>query len=439
MDGQFIFKTEKVVVCQHCKREFQYHRSSSSLSYHLRTKHAFTARGSDRPKSQVGVNQRQPTLVALLETNQQMERGKNDAITNAIAHWIAMNGRPINIVADEGLQDVLRVATGNKSYTLPSRKVIDGRISDLYNHEKSKIQQLLDSADWVALTADYWTSLANHSYLGVTGHIIDSMWVLRSFALTVHHVEDRHYSEACAEHFPSVAQAWGVYGKVTTFGTDNARNMTAAVGQLPFEHMPCIAHILQLSVNKALTESAVDNVLVKCRKIVGHFKHSPANNIELKDQQIRLKLKERSLIQDVSTRWNSTLQMFEQLLENEEAVLATLGQPSHKHKLELLADSEWEKLRVFQTLLEPSRYADLLGGEHHISCSVVLPTLCHLFRAMTVSEDDPLYVVKFKTAFTTDLQSRQEKCNLHWLYLATALDPRFKKFKCLPKETRGEV
>src|SRR6218665_831050 len=98
MDGQFIFKTEKVVVCQHCKREFQYHRSSSSLSYHLRTKHAFTARGSDRPKSPVGVNQRQPTLVALLETNQQMERGKNDAITNAIAHWIAMNGRPINIV-----------------------------------------------------------------------------------------------------------------------------------------------------------------------------------------------------------------------------------------------------------------------------------------------------------------------------------------------------
>lgn len=190
----------------------------------------------------------------------------------------------------------------------------------------------------------------------------------------------------------------------------------------------------QSTQNQLLT-----NVLVKCRKIVGHFKHSPANNTELKDQQIRLKLKERSLIQDVSTRWNSTLQMFEQLLENEEAVLATLGQPSHKHKLELLADSEWEKLRVFQTLLEPSRYADLLGGEHHISCSVVLPTLCHLFRAMTVSEDDPLYVVKFKTAFTTDLQSRQEKCNLHWLYLATALDPRFKKLKCLPKEKRGEV
>jgi hypothetical protein len=70
---------------------------------------------------------------------------------------------------------------------------------------------------------------------------------------------------------------------------------------------------------------------------------------------------------------------------------------------------------------------------------VVLPTFCHLFRALTVSEDDPLYVVKFKTAFINDLKTRQENCNLRWLYFATALDPRFKKLKCLPKEKREEV
>jgi len=95
------------------------------------------------------------------------------------------------------------------------------------------------------------------------------------------------------------------------------------------------------------------------------------------------------------------------------------------------SDSDIQSVEYFlisypvYSLLEPSRYAtDLLGGERYISCSVVLPTLCHLFSAMTVSEDDPLYVVKFKTAFTTDLQSRLEKYNLHWLYLATALDPQ---------------
>ena len=39
-------------------------------------------------------------------------------MTNTIAHWIAVNGRPINIVdfvADEGLQGMLPIAAGNRS------------------------------------------------------------------------------------------------------------------------------------------------------------------------------------------------------------------------------------------------------------------------------------------------------------------------------------
>ena len=44
-----------------------------------------------------------------------MDHGKYDAMTNAIAHSIALNVRPINIVTDEGLQDVFRIAAGNQS------------------------------------------------------------------------------------------------------------------------------------------------------------------------------------------------------------------------------------------------------------------------------------------------------------------------------------
>ena len=58
---------------------------------------------------------------------------------------------------------------------------------------------------------------------------------------------------------------------------------------------------------------------------------------------------------------------------------------------------------------------------------------------MEVTEDDPAYVVKFKTAFKTDLASRQENTNNEWLKIATALDPRFKDLKSLPKSDRPEV
>ncbi|XP_059897633.1 uncharacterized protein LOC132449820 [Gadus macrocephalus] len=58
---------------------------------------------------------------------------------------------------------------------------------------------------------------------------------------------------------------------------------------------------------------------------------------------------------------------------------------------------------------------------------------------MKISDDDPAYIVRFKAAFTTDLNQRREKINLEWLKVATALDPRFKDLKCLPRAEREPV
>lgn len=55
------------------------------------------------------------------------------------------------------------------------------------------------------------------------------------------------------------------------------------------------------------------------------------------------------------------------------------------------------------------------------------------------SDEDPVNVVRFKKVFTTDLAQRKESTNLTWLKIATALDPRFKDLKCLPKDERSEV
>lgn len=83
--------------------------------------------------------------------------------------------------------------------------------------------------------------------------------------------------------------------------------------------------------------------------------------------------------------------------------------------------------------------SELLGGEKYVSCSVVLPALCHLSRVMEITEDDPAYMIKFKGTFTADLDARKEKTNITWLRVATALDPRFKDLKSLSKPDRGQV
>ncbi|XP_035993655.1 zinc finger BED domain-containing protein 1-like [Fundulus heteroclitus] len=214
--------------------------------------------------------------------------------------------------------------------------------------------------------------------------------------------------------------------------------MTAAAKLLPYDHMPCIAHMLQRSINVSLSDSGFTNVLAKCRKIVGHFRHSAANSMELKAQQAALGQQQEPLIQDVPTRWNSTLEMIKRLNRNHAAIKATLDQ--QRHKLVMLTPPEWDKLQRLSTLLEPCRYVtEILGGEAYISCSVVLPALRHLRQVMKVSEEDPAYVASFKTSFMEDLASRQENSNNAWLKLATALDPRFKDLKSLPKSEREEV
>ena len=83
--------------------------------------------------------------------------------------------------------------------------------------------------------------------------------------------------------------------------------------------------------------------------------------------------------------------------------------------------------------------AELLGGEKYVSCSVALPAFCHITRVMESSDEDPAYVVKFKSTLKKDLEWRKENANMEYLKIATALDPRFKDLKCLPRAERSEV
>ena len=54
---------------------------------------------------------------------------------------------------------------------------------------------------------------------------------------------------------------------------------------------------------------------------MGHFRHS-YNKQNAHEEQ--LQLKQHKIIQEVSTRWNSTLEMYKRLLEQQAAVSAVL-------------------------------------------------------------------------------------------------------------------
>ena len=90
------------------------------------------------------------------------------------------------------------------------------KIHELYEAEKKKKENDLAATKHVALTGDHWTSVSNDNYLGVTAHLITNEWKLKSFTLTCMKTEERHFAEACAEQFQTVASNWAIVDKTTT-------------------------------------------------------------------------------------------------------------------------------------------------------------------------------------------------------------------------------
>ena len=74
-----------------------------------------------------------------------------------------------------------------------------------------------------------------------------------------------------------------------------------------------------------------------------------------------------------------------------------------------------------------------------MSCSAVLSLLAFLTRQLQV-QDDPGYIARFKTATLTDLSARIAGMEaLPVLQMSVALDPCYKKLKCLPKDQQDTV
>src|SRR4029434_5934786 len=96
------------VVCSICQAEFSYHRSSSSLSYqyHLNAKHP--------TESSPRLDGRQTTL-------HDFPKKITRPVREKVTIWVAGDCRSINIVEDGGLIDVIKIASGDNSYDLPSR------------------------------------------------------------------------------------------------------------------------------------------------------------------------------------------------------------------------------------------------------------------------------------------------------------------------------
>lgn len=193
-----------------------------------------------------------------------------------------------------------------------------------------------------------------------------------------------------------------------------------------FDHFPCMAHSLQLVLCDALFEqSAVKDMVNISRKIVGHFNHSTNAMKKLQEAQEEHNVPRHVLIQDVSTRWDSTYFMLNRLNEQRIAVQAVL--PNLNIPLHDLNTQQWILLAEVVKILKYFEDVTNALSEDDATLADAIPLVNSLFKALegvhSKNSNVCFLIQNLKSSLNARLGNIEENDNC---LLATVLDPRYK-------------
>ncbi|KAK1889398.1 Zinc finger BED domain containing protein 1 [Dissostichus eleginoides] len=321
------------------------------MNYHLKHAHPLYV---DRATPSTSTSSSQPPLklsqTTLVLKPPLSDKRKRD-ITDKIADFVALDMRPVNIVEGEGFKP---------GYTVPKR---------------------------------------------------DTTKVL----------EVSHTAANIAERLGEVMEEFGIPPeKRVAVVHDNAANMVLCAQQLSqnpswgnVQGIRCAGHTLQLCINAAVKLDPICRVIAAARRLVGHFKKSAKATSALTLKQKQQNVAEHKLIQDVSTRWNSTYSMLERLLEQRCPVTAVLSEPGTTHRSDRdldLTTAQWRIAEDIVSVLRPMiNLTELLSQDVNASLSATLPMLVNMKRRHLLSRDDDSTTVKaVKKKITEENDKRWE-------------------------------
>lgn len=226
--------------------------------------------------------------------------------------------------------------------------------------------------------------------------------------------------------------------RVAFVSTDNAANMLAAVRDVGLTSVPCFIHTMQLVITAGLKDHSAETLLAKARKIVGHFKHSGKLTTMLLDKQIGA-CHPLTVVQEVPTRWNSTYDMIDRLVQIKESVELVLVE--NRHRNISLTDQEYIELEDLLRVLKPFKAATVvLSSESTGIASLVIPLINGFIASMdslsSRVSSGPAFDVKMR--IVENMGRLKHYLAIESLQLATFLDPRFKDF-FLPEADRSGI
>lgn len=132
---------------------------------------------------------------------------------NELVKWIVMNQHAFTTVEERGFHDFIH--TLYPTAKIPSADTIKSYISNFYEADKEKIQNiLLNVPGKISFTTDCWTSPSIKSFLSITAHFINKDWELQHILLDFIEVVESHTGKNLKETFVAGLEYFSIKEKV---------------------------------------------------------------------------------------------------------------------------------------------------------------------------------------------------------------------------------
>lgn len=336
--------------------------------------------------------------------------------------------------------------------------------------QKAVMEILQENASKISFTVDGWTSVANKSYYGITGHFIDAQWNIQSIVIDFVPSSGCHSGKAIAKLFHSTLKEYGLLDKVQGITLDNASANTTFLKELeplmvsdgidfdPInQHYRCFAHVINLAVNDMLrvVQSNVDEiedteeddissddedvsyddgtrVLTKCKSLLKKIKYSEQWTRKLKSCCETTNCKMLSPNLGVATRWNSTCDMIHTALEMRQA-LNLLCENNVVLKTLLISENEWALLaEIIKFLRHFKVLSSALSGEKYSTLPMVIIGVNMMLDKLEDYLTTHHHSTYARSPINESVAAARDKLNKHymkanWMYcVVLVLDPRHK-------------
>ena len=406
--------------------------NTSNLYSHLKNKHPELYTEVCKSKSKPKRPTSQPSLSEVFQKVQPLSTSSREhaELTRAVAYCLAKDMLPISTVEKAGFKAMIqrfypRYQLQSRSYF--SRVAIPAMVEEVKREIDLQIRS--KELSFFSGTTDLWTSAAGDPYFTYTCHYINSQWEMQSVCLQTHYIPQDHTGENIKEALSATLQQWNLdQSNQVGITTDSGSNVKSACELLSWTRLSCFGHNLNLAVEKGLADGRVKRVLGLCKSIVAAFSRSWKKQRELGVVQEQKQLPTHKLKADVVTRWGSSYEMVERLIEQMEAIRVVLA--SDRKSAHLIPS--WQDCDVLDSIvgaLKPLKeMTDVLSGEKGVTVSAVKPIVHYITTEVLVAKDEDTGLTKeMKERMKVDLELRySDSCLDQLLSLASFLDPRFK-------------